>query len=541
MAPPSSSGAAFAYDPGQSGLVLFGGCGGSGCTPTNATWVYHAQGWRNLGSSIVGPRPAADPDPVATFDRGDGLFLVVAGAPGQPGTSWSFSCSGGCRWTPLVAAGSAPPTLPGAGAALATESSGLPPLLVGGWSPTGLPGPIDPQDEVLEPPLEIAASLEPPVAPAESLVVGTINVTGGGAPYAFAWHFGGIDLANTSNVSLYFGEIGVHVLNVSVWDGFFVAAATQVTERSTGPSLYATAAPGTVDVGVPVHFVAETPVGGTPPYNVTWSWPDGTESYGLTASRSFPTPGTRTVGIVVTDQLHLTNSSTIQIHVVPFPSATIGSPRLTADAGGTLGLTAGITGGVAPVSYGWSFSGGAANASGANVTPRFSSPGTFRVTLRATDAVGATASASANVTIDPALQVLLVGVTHPSGWNQSIIEVANGSEVAARAVPSNGTPGYSISWSVTSPSGVVRNSSGPDLNFTAAEPGTYLGSVTVVDATGTELNRTFQVASVSPTSCPCAIAVPIQFWEVVVLVAIVLAAVGGVVAPTRARVHDRAP
>src|SRR5271170_1408504 len=120
--PPSESGASLTYDAAVRGLVLFGGCAGSACIPTNASWLYRAGAWSNLGGTTVRPFPPADPSPAATYDSVTEQLWVVAGALGGAGATWSLSCAGSsCAWTNETASVGAA-VLPSQGVALPSES-----------------------------------------------------------------------------------------------------------------------------------------------------------------------------------------------------------------------------------------------------------------------------------------------------------------------------------------------------------------------------------------------------------------------------------
>lgn len=536
--PPATSGAVAAYDPSLGGLVLFGGRAGPGGSATSATWLFEGGLWTDLGSSVAGPTPPADADPAATFQASTGQLLVITGAAGGPGFSWTLTCASACRWSNASGALGAGAGLPSNGAALASESGTILPFLVGG-SGAG-EGAATPAAWALEPALTLEAAVTPSVAPARSPVEGSSNATGGTPPYSFRWTVGTEGTA-AENVSLAFPSPGVYDITVIATDQYDVEAVVNLTERATGPSVSATGSPGTVDEGIPVHFLAAAPTGGTAPYNFTWQWPGGTGSYGSAVDHSFATNGTQSVGIVVTDARGVTNSSELEILVVVPPAVTIGSPRAATDVGGTVELSAVVVGGVAPVTYNWTLDDGTANGSGPQISVRYPYSGQFPVEVRATDAVGATTTAETNVTVNAALGLEVQEALMGTAWG-SVSSVANGTSLSFRALPENGTPGYSIAWQLTAPNGSLLRNTGAEWNFTPERTGEYVGVVTVTDATGALANATFQFQSQasSPVTCTDCGGAPISWvWDVVVAAALILAAAGGLFAALRVRRPDR--
>ncbi len=541
-APPPTSGAPLAFDPGLGGLLLFGGCLAPGCAGTSTTWLYQMTNWSLLGGAVARSAPPPDPSPSATFDAANGLFLVVSGAAGGPGYPWSLSCSGGCQWTNQTGATDPDASLPSQGAVMAQESGTIPPALVGGVGATP-PGPnrSAPSVWVLEPTLGIGASVVPAVAPARSTVQGFANATGGTAPFDFRWAVG-TEGTSAQNVSLEFSAPGVYGISVTVSDAYGVEAATNLTERATGPSVAATASPGTVDEGVPVHFLAVPPMGGTPPYNITWQWPNGTFSYGPAVDGAFSSLGPQQVGVLVTDARGVSNATLLTILVVARPAVTITSPRPTTDAGGTANFSAVVVGGVLPVSYNWTFGGGVPNATGPWVDPRFPSAGQFLIHVEVTDGVGAVASAWANVTVNAPVGVEVLGANASTGIWGPIGPVVNGSLARLRALPENGTPEFTIGWRITDPRGSVEGFNGSWLNLSVNETGTYDGVATITDGTGAVSNASFQLLSIGPSSGGCGSCGSVSdllLWEIGVAVVLVLAAVGGIAAAVAARRRDR--
>ncbi len=540
LSPPATSGASFTFDPPLGALVLFGGCVGASCQASNATWSYEAGIWSDIGTSIPRPFPPADPSPVATFESGTGRLLVVAGPPQGAGYSWALTCGGSCHWANLTGSLGPAVPLPGGAAALAAESGALPPILVGGM---GAAATVFPPTSTwaLEPLLSLEAAVAPSVAPARSTVQGTAAALGGTAPYVYDWTVGS-EQTSAQNVTLQFSGPGTYSIAVVVSDAYRVEALANLTEQATGPSVAATASPGTVDEGIAVHFTAAPPIGGTPPYTISWQWPNGTTSYGSDVVQAFYLTGPQRVGILVTDARGVANQSSLAILVVAPPVVSITSPRSVTDVGGAVDLSVVVSGGVSPLSYNWTFRGGPPNTSGAAVSPLFPAPGVFPVEVQVIDDVGAIAVAWANVTVNPTLTAGVEASTSSGSWGPPSHAV-NGTTLTLRAVPQNGTPNYTVSWRVTGPLGDVQAYNGTWLNLSINELGTYAGVVYVTDATGATNTTSFEFTSIGGpvTTCgSCGGSSDLLIWEIAVAVILVLAAVAGVAAAARSvRRKDR--
>ena len=145
-------------------------------------------------------------------------------------------------------------------------------------------------------------------------------------------------------------------------------------------------------------------------------------------------------------------------------------------------------GGVAPITYSWNFGDGG-TGSGASPTTTYASPGSYSVSLNASDPAGNTASAA-----------LTVNVANPGPPLSASILPINALDVGSgptwlRPQASGGTAPYQVSWAfgdgrsaapVSCSSFVVVGKGGPCgsvvHSYTAA--GTYAVTLTVTDAAG---------------------------------------------------------
>jgi PKD domain len=168
------------------------------------------------------------------------------------------------------------------------------------------------------------------------------------------------------------------------------------------PVVGVTVAPTPVFVNSSVAFTANV-TGGSGRYTESWSFGDGGTATGASVTYAYTSPATYLARVVVNDTLWGgVTTVTVPVLVVPIPSAAI-----EATASGSIGtyrLTAVVVGGYGNFSYTWLFADGT-QGTGTTVTHTWS-PGTYTVTLDASDAYGHTAVATV---------VIVVGASSPSG------------------------------------------------------------------------------------------------------------------------------
>jgi large repetitive protein len=121
-----------------------------------------------------------------------------------------------------------------------------------------------------------------------------------------------------------------------------------------------------------------------------WSFGDGTTASGLAPTHAYSTGGTYSATLTVTDSRGATASATRSVAVLT-ASFTDQCSRLTCTFDGS-SSTGPVT------SYAWTFGDGA-TATGATVTPAYTSGGTYSVTLSVAGASGGNAARSQSVTV----------------------------------------------------------------------------------------------------------------------------------------------
>jgi PKD repeat protein len=130
-----------------------------------------------------------------------------------------------------------------------------------------------------------------------------LTVSGGTAPYAYAWSNG------SSDESLSAGP-GDYTVQVTDANGCQVDSETWSIGSGVGPTAAASADAFTVMVGVPVAFINNS-VGAT---SQTWDFGDGSTSTEAAPSYAYAAPGTYTV-ILTVDDGSCTSTTTLEITV----------------------------------------------------------------------------------------------------------------------------------------------------------------------------------------------------------------------------------
>ncbi|SFT77470.1 Por secretion system C-terminal sorting domain-containing protein, partial [Lishizhenia tianjinensis] len=279
----------------------------------------------------------------------------------------------------------------------------------------------------------------------------TINVTGGTAPYTYAW-------SNSATTQTITGvTAGTYTVTVTDANGCTATASATVTEPTV------LSATGSVNANVSCNAGSDgeatvNVTGGTAPYTYAWSNTATTQAItGVTA-------GTYTV--TVTDANGCTENASVTITEPTVLSATASvNAHVTCNAGSNGEATVSVTGGTAPYTYNWS---------NAAMTPTITgvTAGTYTVTV--TDANGCTENASVTITEPTALLASTVVDATVS---------CNGlSDGAATVNASGGTAPYTYLW----------DNSETTTSISGLTAGTY--NVVVTDANGCTVNASVMIS-----------------------------------------------
>ena len=201
-----------------------------------------------------------------------------------------------------------------------------------------------------------------------------LTVTGGTAPYTFAWS----NAATTEDIS----GLSAGTYNVTITDanGCSTTASATVTEN-TSPINASTAVTNATCDGAADGAVNLTVTGGTAPYTFAWSNAATTEDISGLAAGNYT--------VTITDAAGATASASATVIAPPALNASTNVTNASSPGAtdGAVNLT--VTGGTAPYTFAWSNAATTEDISGL-------SAGTYNVTI--TDANGCTTTASATVT-----------------------------------------------------------------------------------------------------------------------------------------------
>ena len=500
--PPAVSGAALADDPlvgpGPGTAVLYGGSLDSSHADSNQTWVLYGGAWTNItGTFVGGPYPNASRSFAQFFWDNATQRLYLYGGITRTGAIcdqlWRTDIYGWSNDSAL--------TLPNParwGAAIAGvpngASSRLHELLIGG----NASGPATPQEWVFEPSLVAHSNLLP--APSDLSTTNrsvetneTVrffsNATGGTVP-TVTWTTGDGGGVAGGNGTYVYRTPGTYLAKLTVTDLYGVQNRSTVTTNGYGtPVVTSTfrvsvflfsagfAPPTAADQNVPVNFSAQP--NGTAPYNFTWAFSDGTDSFGQNVTHVFASVGTAGVVLTVQDGTGsvVVVRATIPVHPPLTASATV-SPRVFDVDTPTL-LAATASNGTSPYTMTWTLPGGTTFV-GARTSFRPTMSGSQNVTVVVTDAVGASWSAVLPLTVNPALSFTA---------SSTSTSTTSGRTIQFSTTVTGGTSPYRYAWQFGD--GSASSLSRPSHTFPSS--GTFTVTVWVNDSGGGTYRQTLEV------------------------------------------------
>lgn len=268
----------------------------------------------------------------------------------------------------------------------------------------------------------------------------------------------------------------------------------------------------------------------------TWSFSDGSPSVtGVTASKTFNTPGNVTVTLTVADNRGATGTATRSISVTAnaapvaaFTATPISgrAPLLVSfDASGSRDTDGTIA------SYVWTFGD---TGTGTGVTPQhtYNTGGTFTATLTVTDNEGATGTLSRVITVAPPVGSVSVTVKDTNGVGIAGAAVVATVGGASRSATTNAS-GVALVTDVLVGTGTVDVSRDTFVSKTGTAVTVTANTTTPLDVTLVRV--TSATGGVLTTSSPIAVASPdgktLEFTIQVVVVNALSEAITGLLAP----------
>ncbi|MCI4344614.1 MAG: PKD domain-containing protein, partial [Thermoplasmata archaeon] len=508
LAPPARYLASMVFDPNAGGELLFGGLG-PGNVPLGDTWLYQGGRWTNL--TYLSTPPSARWNANLAFDPDPGVSasLLFGGCTSNLVTSClndSWLWQPGAGWTPLGSA-FAPPARGGAMMVYDRADGYL--LLYGGteacgsstcyyqdtweyysgaWWPVHRIGPVPGAQE------EGAMTYD--AARGAALLFGGLNATAGtavGETWSFAqgrWTqlTGGTAPAGRIGPALSPDSLGVPPLLV----GGLSASFTFFNDTWTydvPPTLALSTDRSSVEAGARLTFTASVS-GGSSPFSIQVDYGDGSGAYAagdgpsFNFSPSFAAPGAVTVRANVTDFLGETASASTPLRVTSGPSLSAAASVAAGDSGVPVRFTSLPGPNSSSLSgFDWTFGDGGSGL-GENLTHTFSAPGSYVLSVHATDSVGVVASAE--------LHFLVVA---PPAFTISAAPSAPvaGAVVALTAALSGGVSPFQYAWVFGD--GATSGLPAPSRAFTTA--GTYAVQLWVNDSAGASSHASLAI-TVSP-------------------------------------------
>lgn len=270
--------------------------------------------------------------------------------------------------------------------------------------------------------------------PTHTTATFAMNESGGVAPFTYIWALAGSVVSNTTGTTttpsfqLNFSASGVHDFSLTIWDAqgattsFLIFVNT--TSDSVGPLSVQPVHPA-IDVGM-LDQVTETFSGGFAPFNFTWLVTTSTRAYvyySPALNWTAASPGTVSVALTVTDAFHASATDSASIVVNPdlslpcAPQLTSGIPSVGSNVTYRIGC---VDNGTGPYTYQWSTgTNDTISVLGSSITVAYLSEGSFPVSVRVVDALGASATS----------QVLTLG-TYPPTIHEATLTVLSRQVIA---------------------------------------------------------------------------------------------------------------
>ena len=313
----------------------------------------------------------------------------------------------------------------------------------------------------------------------------TPSAIGGVPPYSYRWGFGDGTPLSLANVSTHtYDTAGSYVAWVNVTDtlGAWANASVPIVvhpELSVAP----TGTPGSTDLGATIAFDAQARNGSGTVSSYAWQFGDGTDSSASSPTHLYTATGSYLVRLTVVDSLGVTANGSTIVSVNAAPVVFLSASTLNATTTEPDQFFATPIGGTAPYSYRWTFGDGGVGT-GRTPSHTFASAGSDVVDVTLTDARGAVATASLNVTVQPEFLVSVLATPAPTEVG---VPVSFSTEV------SGGVGGFAYRWGFGDPSPVSTLAS-PAHAFAAA--GAYVVWVNVTDADDVYVNASTTVTVV---------------------------------------------
>lgn len=372
-APSAREGVALCDDPADHGVLLFGGDAGYSAAPgMNDTWLFSNGAWTQLHPSVS---PPARTDTACAWDAADQEVVLFGGVPIEPpatpmGDTWVYHAGAWHQVTGTAPAARISYTM------AETPSGGT--LLFGG-------GCVSACNDTWVFSNGGWTELTPTQAPEPE-------------------SFGMLAYNPSTNATLQFGGSSTVVSSDWLEDCWLFAMPTLSARHSLLP----------IDAGATIrtNLSVASAVGA---FSLTADWGDSGSSSSVSGigpnwslTHTYTLPGNYTATFTATDSEDnaLSQSFSVLVAALPHVSVTVSPKNGTAPL--SVDFNATVTGGIAPFNWSWKAGDGystvAGNLSVASLlaSHQYAVNGTFEAKFTVTDARGAAASGTVNVSVQPA-------------------------------------------------------------------------------------------------------------------------------------------
>jgi YVTN family beta-propeller protein len=262
-------------------------------------------------------------------------------------------------------------------------------------------------------PVISGVSSTPSTVDVGTLTTLSVRASGGSGAlhYAYSGLPTGCSTADQATLPCLPTASGSWTVSVRVTDSVGVAVqASLLLVVNAAPTLALAGTPSALDGSGTVQFGAIV-TGGTGPFDVNWTFGDGSTGFGLGTSHTYEDPGHYTVLAMLRDAAGGSARANTPITVGASLSVLgVGATSRSA-VGSPLTWTATVSGGVGPYVFNWSFGDGTELTTGATVLAgqnespvehTYSAPGSYAVSLKVSDAGGESTRQNWTVTIGAA-------------------------------------------------------------------------------------------------------------------------------------------
>ena len=295
----------------------------------------------------------------------------------------------------------------------------------------------------------------------------------------YTWDFGDdsgtVDTGTDATQSHTFTDPGTYTVTLTTTDDLDVARTT-TAQINVAPFTATPALPG------PNDQVSFTALDQSPGATYSWDFGDGARGDGVTATHSYVDRGHYPVSLTVQTNGTDSDPVTATVTVDTAPTAQFTPSPTVVPPGAVVGFDASASSAADPgsiVDYSWDFGDRAPTqdtGSAATASHAFTARGIYTVTVTTTDDLGATASASQQVTIDQPTASFTVSAATPAPNVPVTFDASDTND------PESSITDYS--WDFGDGTSAHEPGATPAIAHPFANPGTYTVTLTATNAFG---------------------------------------------------------